>query len=261
MDDLKDRRIRLAVTILYTLPRRLVDPDSTDGTGTYRPEWFLALLRDDPALVADVVCRTAARKLASGVQEARELRELAEIDDYREVAALAALPVLKGFPRADTAASLVSLCWVLHAALERCDRAVVDRVIGERLERGGQPAGERACWASAGYFTAPDRYGADIRALAEDDEGLTWLVMFVELASVPRSDVWRSLAASDIEPAGRRTWGGVPQEHPDEQGVLVRGGSDRQVPGRHEQVGRGSTSGARKGCRGGTVVAGDQGRA
>ena len=198
--NLEDWQIRLAVTILYTLPRRLVDPDSTDGAGIYRPEWFRALLRDDPALVADVVCRTAARKLASGVRQARELRELADVDDHREVAALAALPVLKRFPRADTAASLVSLCWALHAALERCGQADVDRVIVERLERGGQPAGERACWVSAGYFTAPDRYGADIRALADDDEGLTWLVMFVELASVPRSDVWRSLSASDIEP-------------------------------------------------------------
>ena len=200
MGDLKESRIRLAVTILYTLPRLLVDPtDSTDGTGTYRPEWFRTLLRDDPGLVADVVCRVAGRKLESGVQQAKELRELAEANDHGEVAKLAALPVLERFPRAETDASLVSLCWALHAALERCGWPDVERVIDERLKRGSQPAGEWACWVAAGYFATPDRYGEDVRALADRDEGLNWLVTFVELASVPRSDVWRRLAASDIE--------------------------------------------------------------
>ena len=198
--DLEESRLRLAVTLLYTLPRQLVDPDSTDGTGTFRPEWFRVLLRENPALVAEVVCRTAGRKLESGVQQAKELRELAEAEDHREVAALASLPVLERFQRAETDASRVSLCWALHAALERCGWPEVERVVGERLKRGDQPAGERACWAAAGYFTAPERYGEDIRALGNDDEGLKWLVMFAELASVPRSDLCRRLAAGDIEP-------------------------------------------------------------
>lgn len=200
IDDLKESRIRLAVTMLYTLPQRLVDPASKEGTGTYRPEWFRALIRDDPGLVADLVRDIAARKLESGVQQAKELRELANADDHGKVAELAALRVLERFPRAETDASLVSLCWALHAALERCRWPEVGRVIEERTEREGVPGGERACWLAAGYLVAPGRYGDEIRALEYDDEGLTWLVTFLELASVPRSDVWRGLDAGDIEP-------------------------------------------------------------
>ena len=74
--DLNEDQIRLAATILYTLSQQLVDPESMDGTGIYRPEWFRALLRTDPALVADVLCRTATQKLGTGKQPAIELREL-----------------------------------------------------------------------------------------------------------------------------------------------------------------------------------------
>ena len=63
VNDLNEDQIRLAVTILYTLPRKCVDPNHAGQTGTYRPEWFRTLLRDDPALVADVLCRAAVRKL------------------------------------------------------------------------------------------------------------------------------------------------------------------------------------------------------
>ena len=197
--DLAEGTIRLAVTILYVLPQRLVDPASADGHGTYRPAWFRALLRDNAVLVADVLRRTAVRKLELGVWPAGELRELAKADDHREVAALAALPVLEQFPKAETDASLMSLCWTLQAALERCDWLKVARVIGERLERGDQSAGERGCWLAAGYFTAPERYGEQLRALANDKEGLKSLVRFAASASVPRLDLSPRLAASDIE--------------------------------------------------------------
>ena len=199
MGDLKEERVRLAVTILYTLPQHLVDPASFDGMGTYRPEWFRTLLRENPALVADVVCRTAARRLASGVRQAKELRELAQADDHGEVAAVAALPVLERFPRAETDASLLSLRWALHAALARCDWSDVERVIAGRVSRGDLSAGERACWLTAGYFTAPERYSDEIRALANDDEGLRWVVMFAELVSNAALDLPRRLAAGDIE--------------------------------------------------------------
>ena len=95
VSDLNEDQIRLAVTILYTLPRQFVDPDSMDGSGTYRPEWFRTLLDTDPALVADVLCRAAIGKLETGVQLATELRELRDAEDHREVAGLATLPVLK----------------------------------------------------------------------------------------------------------------------------------------------------------------------
>ena len=47
-NDLNESQTRLAVTILYMLPQKLVDAESADGTGTYRPAWFRTLLRDNP---------------------------------------------------------------------------------------------------------------------------------------------------------------------------------------------------------------------
>ena len=197
--NLNESQVRLAATILYTLPRACVDPDHAGQSGTYRPEWFRALLRDDPALVADVLRATAPRKLETGVQPATELHELAQAEDHREVAALTSLPVLEHFPKAETDVTLLALCWSLKAALERCDWSLVGRVIEERLGKGGQGAAERGCWLAAGYLVAPERYREDLRGLAEDEDGLKWLAMFVAAGRFPK-DFTRRFAASDFEP-------------------------------------------------------------
>ena len=198
--DLKKDQIRLAVTILYTLPQHLVDPDNVDGGSTYRPGWFKSLLQDDPSLVADVLCRTAIRKLETGIQPAVELRELSRAEDHREVAKLAALPVLERFPQAETDDALHALCFSLHAALALCDWTDVARIVEERLARGGQPHGERSCWLMAGYFVDPTRWRDDLRALADNEAGLKWLGMFLAGAIVKRDDLARRLASHDIEP-------------------------------------------------------------
>ena len=195
--DLNENQTRLAVTILYMLPQKLVDAESADGTGTYRPEWFQALLRDNPSLVADTLRRSAARKLETGVQPALELRELAEAEDHCEVAAMASLSVLESFPSAETETALMALCWSLKAALGRCDWSAVGRVIAERLARGGQGPAERTCWLAAGYLVEPERFREDLLGLAEDKDGLKWLPRFVAAGRFPK-DFTRRLAARDV---------------------------------------------------------------
>ena len=198
--DLTENQIRLAVTILYTLPQHLVDPDNVDGSGTYRPEWFKSLLRDDPALVADVLYQTVIRKLKTGIQPAVELRELWRAEDHREVARLAALPVLERFPSAETDAALQALCWTLHAALSVRDWTEVGRVVEERLDRDGQSPGERSCWLMAGYFMDPEHWRDALQLLTEDEVSLKWLGMFLAARRVYRDDLARRLAPHDIEP-------------------------------------------------------------
>ena len=197
---LNESQARLAVAILYTLPRQLVDPDSMDGTGIHRPEWFRALLRDDPALVADVLCRTAAQKLETGVQPARELHELLSAEDHQEVAGLATLRVLERFPKAETEVALLALCWSLHAALAGRDWTEVGLVVEERLDRGGQPPGERSCWLMAGYLMDPERWRDNLQFSTEDEVSLYWLGMFLGTARVHRDDLARRLEPPDIEP-------------------------------------------------------------
>ena len=194
--DLNESQTRLAVTILYMLPRKFVDPDSADETGTYRPVWFRTLLRNNPALVADVLRRSAARKLETGVQPAIELRELATAEDHREVAAMVALPVLESFPKAETDAVLMALCWSLNAALTSCDWSDVGRVIKERLGKTDLAPEEHSCWLTAGFLLAPERYRDDFRDLTADDLCLKWLSRFVAMR-FPK-DFARHLAVRDM---------------------------------------------------------------
>ena len=200
LGDLNEGQIRLAVTILYTLPRQFVDPDSMDGSGTYRPEWFRTLLGTNPALVADVLCRAAIRKLETGAQLATELRELRDAEDHREVAQLATLPVLKRFPPVETDAALHALCWSLRAALAGCDWTAVGRVVEERIDRGGQSPAERSCWLMAGYLMDPERWRDDLRSLTEDEVSLKWVGIFLAAGRVQKDDLARCMEPPDIKP-------------------------------------------------------------
>ena len=196
--DMNENQTRLAVTILYMLPREVLDPDTVGGNGVYRPAWFQEVLRDNPVLVADVLRRNAVRKIETGVQPAIELYELANAEDHREVAELTALAVLEDSPRAETDVALQALCWALKAALERCDRSTVGRVIKDRLAGDGQGARERGCWLAAGYLVAPGRYREDFRGLAEGKDGLKALATFAAAGRFPR-ELTRRFAASDFE--------------------------------------------------------------
>ena len=199
LSDLNESQTRLAVTILYMLPRRFFDPDSTGGNSVYRPAWFRAVLRDNPDLVADGLRRSATRKLETGVQLAIELHELANAEDHREVAELISLSVLEDFPEAETDMALQALCWALNAALKRCDWSAVARVIKDRLERGGHGAGEHGCWVAAGYLVAPERYREHLQGLAEDEESLRALAMFAAAGRFPKEFTQR-FAPGDFEP-------------------------------------------------------------
>ena len=196
--DLNEDQTRLAVTILYMLPR-LFDPDSTGGSRVYRPVWFRTVLRDNPALVADVIWRSAARKLETGVQSPLELHELANAEDHREVAESISLSVLEGFPKAETDVAIQALCWSLNAALKSCDWSSVDRVIEDRLRRGGQGAEERGCWLAAGYLVEPERYREGLRSLSDDEDGLKSLAMFIASGRFPK-EFTQHFAARDFVP-------------------------------------------------------------
>ncbi len=185
------------MTILYLF--RLADPNSADGAGQYRPKWSRDLLRDEPALLADVLRRSAGLKLETGLQPAAELRELANAEDHRGIAELVSLSLLEGFPKAETEAALMSLCWLLNAALMSCDWPKVGSVIEERLGTGGQEEAEHGCWLAAGYLVAPERFREDLRSLAKDGDGLKWLARFVTAGRLPM-DFTRRFTTGDFEP-------------------------------------------------------------
>ncbi len=174
---LTENQTRTAVAILYTIPQ-LFDLDGSVRTGMCRPGWFRTVLSDNPALVADILRHTTARKLETGVQQLMELHELANAEDHREVAALISLPLVEDFPKAETDMALQGLCWALNAALKSSDWLVLGRVIENRLGRGDLSNQERSSWLAAGYLVTPKRYEVELRALADDDDGLKALASF-----------------------------------------------------------------------------------
>ena len=197
--DLNESQTRLAVTVLYTFPREYVDPDSHSRTGVYRPAWYRNLLRDNPALVADVLRRSATLKIETGVQNVTELCEFAEAEDHREVAQIASLSILESFPKAETEVVLMALCWSLKAALKSCEWSSIDSLIKKRFGRSSLTAAEKGCWLMAGYLVAPRQFRNELKGLVEDADGLLWLARFVAAGSFPK-DFTRRFAAEDFVP-------------------------------------------------------------
>ena len=143
--------------------------------------------------------RSAARKLATGIEPAAELRELANAEDHRRVAELVSLPLLEGCPKAETEAALMSLCWLLNAALMSCEWSDVGRVIERRLEAGNLGATERGCWLAAAYLVSSPKFREDLRALKEDEEGLRWLPRFVAAGRFSKN-LTQHLAPGNVGP-------------------------------------------------------------
>ena len=157
--DLTQGRVRLAVTILYTLSAGVVDPDSTSSTTIYRPQWFRTLLESQPGLMARILSDVAVTKLETGVQTPIELHELRYADDHEQVARVAAVTLLRRFPPVKSDSELQALCWTLHAALVHGDRTEVSRLARDRLDRSCSELNERTCWTFAGFLADPQHGG------------------------------------------------------------------------------------------------------
>ena len=212
--DLTEDRARLAVTIVYTLSARAVDPDSTSSATIHRPQWFRTLLESKPGLVAGILTDIAVTKLETGVQTPIELHELRYADDHEKVARVAAVPLLRRFPPIKSDSALRALCWTLHTALVHGDRAEVSRLARDRLERGRPELNERVCWTFAGFLADPEYWREDLGSLPHDEACSTGVRMFLSSARVPREDVARNLEPSDVSALVEFAGTAMPREIP-----------------------------------------------
>ena len=169
---LSENQIRLAVTILYTLPTSYLYPDYAARTVLHRPQWFRSVLTSYPALVADVLMQCARSKLSNGRRSVIELYELATSDDHKEIARLAVLPLLESFPAARTAARREALGWLLKAALLNCEWSQLSKIIESKLSDGDADATQRVYWLTAGFVVAPERYREELKAHVSGNEPL-----------------------------------------------------------------------------------------
>lgn len=170
IEELREDQIRLAVTVLYTLPGQYLKPEPAKETVLYRPEWFQTVLQDNPMLVADVLQRCVKHKHQTAIQPAVEFYHLARDDDHRKVASLAGIQLLERFPNMDTKQAAWELRWLLKAVLKNCDRLQVHHAVEKRLARTDLAPRQKICWLLAGHLTMPHLYREAINILSKDSE-------------------------------------------------------------------------------------------
>ena len=186
VEELREDQVRLAVTVLYTLPGQYLSPETVKETGLFRPAWFRTVLQDNPVLVAGVLQRCVDLKHQTAIRPAAELYYLARDDDHREVASLASLPLLRQFPNTDTEQAGWELRWLLKAALKNCDRTQVHQIVTERLAYTELAPSQKVYWLIAGFLAMPSLYREEISVLAEDnDSALHGLWRFVSEGQFP----------------------------------------------------------------------------
>ena len=123
--------------------------------------WFDALVRERPALVAEVLIAYALPMLRKGKEHIAGLYPLAYNDAYAEVARIAMPVLLEGFSlRASKLRLSNVLDPLIKGALHYLDRKMLASLIARKLELKSMDAAQRVYWLGCGLLVAPDIYEA-----------------------------------------------------------------------------------------------------
>lgn len=127
------------------------------------PAWLDALIRERPALVAEVLVARALPLLRAGKEHVSGLRSLAYDEAYSEVARLALPPLLEGFPlRARKHQLGNALDPLLKGALRYLDKAALAAIVARKLGLGSMDSAQRVYWLACGLILAPEAYAAKL---------------------------------------------------------------------------------------------------
>lgn len=130
-----------------------------DPTGN--PPWFIALLRERPALVAEVLITYALAMLRAGKEHIAGLYSLTDDEVYAEVARIALPALLEGFPlRARKNQLGNTLDPLLKGALRYLEKKVLGSMIERKLEQSSMDPAQRVYWLGCGLMIAPKAYEA-----------------------------------------------------------------------------------------------------
>lgn len=138
--------------------RKLLAFHLTWGIGD-EEQWFTAMVRLRPALVAEVLIAYALLLLRKGKEHLQGIWPLAYDSDYAAVARLALPDLLKGFPlRAKNQLLGNALCPLLKAALCHLERPALAAIVSARLAQGSMSAAQRVYWLACGLMVSPADY-------------------------------------------------------------------------------------------------------
>lgn len=122
-------------------------------------EWFTALVKHRPELVAEVLVAYVLPMLRKGREHVNGIWQLTYNDDFATVARMALPDLLKGFPlRAKNKQLNNALDPLLKAALRYLDRQYLPSLVSERLGKGSMSAAQRVYWLTCGLMVSPIEY-------------------------------------------------------------------------------------------------------
>lgn len=127
------------------------------------PQWFRAVLKARPDLVAQILIRSVRVNLRRGASSSFGLGELARDRDYRPVADLAMLPLLKSFPTRHRKEQLRVLRVLLHAALRCLSRDELLGIVEGKLALSSLDTSQQMYWICAGLLKEPRLFIARTR--------------------------------------------------------------------------------------------------
>lgn len=123
------------------------------------PAWFKALIRQRPALVAEILPAYALSMLRAGKEHISGLYPLAYDDAYAEIARIVLPKLLEGFPLRTRKSQLSNaLAPLLQGALHYLDKELFTALIARKVELSSMDAAQRVYWLSCGLLLAPDVY-------------------------------------------------------------------------------------------------------
>ena len=155
-----DSRIRKAVIFYYCTPLL-----------NFRPEWYRRLLAARPEIVAEVQVQFAVCEFRRDREYIiYKLRELAHDTDHAQVAEYASLPLLHAFPTRCKLKQIENLDYLLWAAIQHADRALLQELIKKKLSRKSMNDAQRVHWLAAGVVISPSAYNDLLRGFIQRHE-------------------------------------------------------------------------------------------
>jgi hypothetical protein len=136
-------------------------------------EWYSALAKTRPDLVAEVFVTYALSLLRKGREHVYGIWELAHNEDYASVARITLPDLLKGFPlRAKNKLLNNALDPLLTAGLCCLDRSALAAIITARLGMNSMSAAQRVFWLTCGLMISPEEYEKALAAHIGDSKAM-----------------------------------------------------------------------------------------
>ena len=158
-----DGRIRKAIAFYYCAPH-----------ADYQPQWYQRLIEARPEIVADVQVQFAVSEFRSDRDGIYKLWELAHDPDHAQVARHTSLPLLRAFPTRCKLKQIDSLDYLLWAAIQHADRAVLQELIKRKLSRTSLTIAQRGRWLAAGGLVSPGLYDDLLKDFVRGGTGRIW---------------------------------------------------------------------------------------